>query len=1105
MATITAVRKNTTTVTSTGSRCNSPTKIPTKMAITSDDSKILGKITMKRKEATSNTKYTTLKMKTHNSAWTPVVHKPSNDQIFNERRDLVSHWFDMWTDAQRKRFLDVIFQQCKREQNKFVQNWFREHVPMQHLDFTSVLPKFLSVYIFSFLDPKSLSRASQVCWHWKFLSEQDDIWREKCMKYGWYIPYTPADNEYGAWKMHYLACVQTLDYVSGKEVSNLCGTRGDGAAFKRTKRKNGSQLSLNGSQRDISSRPPWQRPDSKPKDLHKSHHAFLQQFNPNDPGGHKSPLHNRWGQLKKEASCSTEFLSRSLDFEIGLDSKRRTTRHRALTSGEFDPRKGNNMTLRESLDLENTDEMRQRELVETGWLPPNRTILKTKDLSGGGSYPMYKNDIKRPGAGNITNPRVVFISSRVPAADLLLDAVMFGVIPIVYEYEGTTIDTLVNHLEQVLEGKKAQSVGIFCHFDKPGELCLVHGCTVTADRMDYPDCNLFFENVTAHMVPVKSGGQYDIFVPLASSENGVEVLNQLSTLTGYKFSSPTGLIGSYNHINTEWSLPYSDGSPPSKYFCTSKLNVWSNVADQAQEALTRCRKIMEPFFSKLQKNIAGQLAGQLVFDVLGQTDIHGVHSITATLTDGLKSLGEQTNVKPLEYLGNYVLDRCETMDEMRQSMVKTDQNGGMQITTVEDGDNENVIDATDYTDNRGDWGDYEDKNIGEVKYGPSRHPKEVTQAFTNTLKNNLNTRKSRFETTRANKSQRLTSEQYACHPEKRTPVAYEILTSETEYNRTLKATKDIFYKPLKLALESNRAIISAPNVQTIFNDLLSIYEVSKELTENLKNRMESWNAQHTCLGDIFIKFCTRLKPYSNFINNYQVILTSIEKCREQSSSFRNFLLLHQRLPQTRMLSLQELLLLPARRIEEYVKLLTWFEVQTPQHHADREDLDNVLTTLKELNEDINQCKKRIERERELVKLQRNIVNCPALFEANRYLIKHLDVSHLRPPTESEVPELRVYQELATVGLYLFNDALVITRRTSQYFPFTRAVDYSYKFEVSLALNRLRVVDIPDSKFVKNAFCMETPKKKWYCAVDNGIEKLNWMTVLEETVRAALTR
>lgn len=50
---------------------------------------------------------------------------------------------------------------------------------------------------------------------------QDDIWMTKCLKYGWFLPYTAPDNEYGAWKRHYVACVQTLDYVVGEKKVGL--------------------------------------------------------------------------------------------------------------------------------------------------------------------------------------------------------------------------------------------------------------------------------------------------------------------------------------------------------------------------------------------------------------------------------------------------------------------------------------------------------------------------------------------------------------------------------------------------------------------------------------------------------------------------------------------------------------------------------------------------------------------------------------------------------------------------------------------------------------------------------------------------------------------
>ena len=91
------------------------------------------------------------------------------------------------------------------------EGWFKKQLPIHHLDYTTILPQFISTYIFSFLDPRSLCRAAQVSWHWKFISEQDVIWMPKCLRFGWYLPYTPSSREYGCWKHHYIMCTGSLD------------------------------------------------------------------------------------------------------------------------------------------------------------------------------------------------------------------------------------------------------------------------------------------------------------------------------------------------------------------------------------------------------------------------------------------------------------------------------------------------------------------------------------------------------------------------------------------------------------------------------------------------------------------------------------------------------------------------------------------------------------------------------------------------------------------------------------------------------------------------------------------------------------------------------
>lgn len=116
-----------------------------------------------------------------------------------------------------------------------------ETVPVTRLDFTTVLPRFLSLYVLSFLNPRELCAAAQVSWHWRFLAEQvsleekglalqtwvsifsilgqDCLWTKRCVRRGWFLPYSPGSREYGAWKNHYIDCVSTLDWLPPRKAA----------------------------------------------------------------------------------------------------------------------------------------------------------------------------------------------------------------------------------------------------------------------------------------------------------------------------------------------------------------------------------------------------------------------------------------------------------------------------------------------------------------------------------------------------------------------------------------------------------------------------------------------------------------------------------------------------------------------------------------------------------------------------------------------------------------------------------------------------------------------------------------------------------------------
>jgi F-box protein 16 len=70
--------------------------------------------------------------------------------------------FDKWSDAQRLAVLEDLINHCKIQQLDQLNSIIAYHKPTFRDDFTHILPRWVSLRIFSFLDPRSLSRCAQV-------------------------------------------------------------------------------------------------------------------------------------------------------------------------------------------------------------------------------------------------------------------------------------------------------------------------------------------------------------------------------------------------------------------------------------------------------------------------------------------------------------------------------------------------------------------------------------------------------------------------------------------------------------------------------------------------------------------------------------------------------------------------------------------------------------------------------------------------------------------------------------------------------------------------------------------------------------------------------
>lgn len=85
--------------------------------------------------------------------------------------------FQKWSNAERLLAVDRLIEQCEPTQ---VRHMMKVIEPQFQRDFISLLPKELALQVLSYLEPKDLLRAAQTCRSWRFLADDNLLWREKC-------------------------------------------------------------------------------------------------------------------------------------------------------------------------------------------------------------------------------------------------------------------------------------------------------------------------------------------------------------------------------------------------------------------------------------------------------------------------------------------------------------------------------------------------------------------------------------------------------------------------------------------------------------------------------------------------------------------------------------------------------------------------------------------------------------------------------------------------------------------------------------------------------------------------------------------------------------
>ncbi|XP_020807543.1 F-box/WD repeat-containing protein 7 [Drosophila serrata] len=94
----------------------------------------------------------------------------------------LQHWlaqFQRWSHVDRLLALDRLIDHCDASQ---VRHMMKVIEPQFQRDFISLLPRELALFVLSYLEPKDLLRAAQTCRSWRFLCDDNLLWKEKCRK-----------------------------------------------------------------------------------------------------------------------------------------------------------------------------------------------------------------------------------------------------------------------------------------------------------------------------------------------------------------------------------------------------------------------------------------------------------------------------------------------------------------------------------------------------------------------------------------------------------------------------------------------------------------------------------------------------------------------------------------------------------------------------------------------------------------------------------------------------------------------------------------------------------------------------------------------------------
>ncbi|KAL6475366.1 hypothetical protein MHYP_G00164060 [Metynnis hypsauchen] len=188
--------------------------------------------------------------------------------------------------------------------------------------------------------------------------------------------------------------------------------------------------------------------------------------------------------------------------------------------------------------------------------------------------------------------------------------------------------------------------------------------------------------------------------------------------------------------------------------------------------------------------------------------------------------------------------------------------------------------------------------------------------------------------------------------EKRSKVKEELLQTEADYIKDLRMCKGEIIEPLKEKQVQN------VDFDGLFGNIDSVIDLSSRLNEELQDT--------DSIGKVFLDFKSELEEvYKVYCQNHNDAISLLETYEKDENiqkhvleCLENLRAIYRGWGKTNYINLGSFLIKPVQRVMRYPLLLMELLNATPESHHDRKQLEDAVLSVKEINGNINEYKRR---------------------------------------------------------------------------------------------------------------------------------------------------